>query len=613
MIVKFVEDLYTLRGDFVFPQGGVEKTEDGYCYKGDNIAVTTKIYHDEDGVNLRTDCIKNTSDHDVDLRTAFSKFVFHGGEYEVYSQYSEWTTESIGQWQPLLSEVSGGNDDVRMNANNNPFVAIYNTQNGHGTAFHILADSTWRYRVKKYYKQTKPRVLQIHVELGINDRDFCKKLAPGEEFVLPTILYYDFTEKRDMAAYKLHRWCNKVYPARSMPVIYNSWLARADLISYDFLADQLAVAKRIGVDYFVVDAGWFGPPKEWYGRVGDWVESKESGLAGRMGELAELVRTEGLKFGLWFEIERAALDSKAYQNNSQYYITEGDNAFVDFSNPAACDYIFDAVASQIRKYGIEFIKFDFNAPITFDRSRHAFLDYFKGYREVIDRLGREFPNLYLENCASGGLRMALTNLRGFDSFWVSDNHSMYEELEIYKNTILRMPCRAIEKWITIQSHQIQGKSYECILMSGDQGFRHVDSLTEPFLRAASVGGPIGISCDLTALSDWVVEVLRDHVAQYKTERDFWANAECHILADTPTVLALQYTDKRYNEIKIYTYAKRAHQNGIILYPVCDENAVYVDEDGNQICGTDIARDGVEILFENKYVVNAYTRTFRKAE
>ena len=46
MIVKFVEDLYALRGDFAFPQGGVEKTEDGYRYVGNDITVTTKIYHD---------------------------------------------------------------------------------------------------------------------------------------------------------------------------------------------------------------------------------------------------------------------------------------------------------------------------------------------------------------------------------------------------------------------------------------------------------------------------------------------------------------------------------------------------------------------------------------
>ena len=53
------------------------------------------------------------------------------------------------------------------------------------------------------------------------------------------------------------------------------------------------------------------------------------------------------------------------------------------------------------------------------------------------------------------------------------------------------------------------------------------------------------------------------------------------------------------------------QNGIIVYPVCDEKAVYVDEEGNRVSGAEIARDGTELLFENKYVVNAYTKAFKK--
>ena len=75
-----------------------EKTEDGYRYVGDGMTVTTKLYHDGDGINLRKDVIRNTSDCDIDVREALSKFVFHGGEYEVYSQYSEWISESNGQW-----------------------------------------------------------------------------------------------------------------------------------------------------------------------------------------------------------------------------------------------------------------------------------------------------------------------------------------------------------------------------------------------------------------------------------------------------------------------------------------------------------------------------------
>ena len=34
------------------------------------------------------------------------------------------------------------------------------------------------------------------------------------------------------------------------------------------------------------------------------------------------------------------------------------------------------------------------------------------------------PHVIFENCASGGLRMSLSSLEGFDSFWISDNHSL---------------------------------------------------------------------------------------------------------------------------------------------------------------------------------------------
>ena len=60
--------------------------------------------------------------------------------------------------------------------------------------------------------------------------------------------------------------------------------------------------------------------------------------------------------------------------------------------------------------------------------------------------------------------MALGNLQGFDSFWMSDNHSLYAQLEIFKNSICRLPCRALERWITIQSLDcIKGRSREQIL------------------------------------------------------------------------------------------------------------------------------------------------------
>ena len=613
MNVKTISDLFLLCGDFSLPTGEVELTDDGYRYVGEGYTATTTLKQHDSGVIRRCDCIQNTTDHDISLRAALSKFVYNGGEYEVYTQYSEWCNESIGAWQPLVSEVGASNEDLRMNSGSTPFVAIYNVQTGRGTAFHILADSTWRIRVKKAFWQAPIKQKNIVVELGINDRDFDYTLKAGETLKLPEILFYEFRNKLDMDAYKLHRYCNDVYPARSLPLVYNSWLSRGDVISYELLSDQLEAAKGLGVEYFVIDAGWFGAPGEWYGSVGDWEECTDCSMMGRMKEFADRVRAEGLRFGLWFEVERAATTAKAVANHPEHYITEGGNCFIDFSSEAACDYIYGIVSAQIENYGIEYIKFDFNAPISFDRNRHAFLDYFNGYRKFMNRLRAAYPSLYCESCASGGLRMALANLQSFDSFWMSDNHSLYAQLEIFKNTMIRMPCRALEHWLTIQSLDcIKGRTREKILSSGDAGWRHVEAVFDGFLKAASVGGPIGLCCDVTAFSETLRETVRGHFDQYKAEREFWMQAECRILSDTPTVLALQFNDKQFDTVKVFAFTKNSHQRSITVYPVLDESHTYCNNEGAATDGATIATEGFDFDIETNNLFDGYTLEWKKS-
>ena len=88
------------------------------------------------------------------------------------------------------------------------------------------------------------------------------------------------------------------------------------------------------------------------------------------------------------------------------------------------------------------------------------------------------------------------------------------------------------------------------------------------------GGPIGISCNLTKLSDSFKAVLKEKFDLFKAERDFWAESECHILCDTDTMLVLQFNDEDYNEIKIFSFVDNAMQNEITVYPVLDGTAEY---------------------------------------
>lgn len=595
--IKTAHDIIALCGDFPLPQGAVEIQENRAVFQNDTVKVVSVFLPQEYGFTQRTDTVENVSGKPICIRTALSRFCLNGGEYQVYTQYSQWTEESRGAWQPLHTAIGGRNSDARSNTSAAPFFAVFNEQTGRGLAFHIMADCMWQFEVRKHFVSGGRK--HVRIEAGMENSNMAITLQPGEALTLPKILYYEFTNREDMEAYRLHRYCKKRYRPKAFPVVYNTWMSNFDRVTLEGLTEQLMEAKALGVEYFVMDAGWFGAPNAWFGSVGDWEETQESGLMGQMTVLADRVRAQGLKFGLWFEIERASVKSKAVNANPQYYIFQNQNAFVDFGNPEACEYVFQVLAKHIRHYGIEYIKFDFNATLTYDNDQTAMRKYMEGYQTFINRLGAEFPQVYLLNCASGGMRMSLSSLQGFDSFWISDNHSLYTQLEVFKNTLIRMPSRALETWISIRSIEkfkpVYGGDYtEKIIMSGDASWGNLEVIPEDFLYASAVGAPVGISCDLTKLSAHTKQKLQEFIAQFKADREFWLDSECHILCDTPKMLVLQFCDENYARLKIVVYARNPDQNAVTVYPVCTPGCVYTHTDGTQYSSEELNADGIEV-------------------
>ncbi len=599
--IDHVSKIVTLLGDFPTPTGAVEISENTATYQNETVQVTSRYESHPTGIVRRTDAVKNISARPITLYTALSCFHLNGGEYRVYTQYSQWTHESQGHWQDLVTSIGGCNSDVRSNTTAAPFFALFNCQTGRGLAFHILGDGMWKYEVRKQFRDAG--IKHVQVELGLDNSNLALVLQPGESFTLPQILFYEFQNTVDMEAYRLHRFCKDFYRPKAFPMVYNTWMSNFDRVSLDGLTQQLMVAKELGLEYFVMDAGWFGAPNAWFDSVGDWEEAQDTSLCGQLLELANRIRQQGLKFGLWFEIDRASLKSKAFQEHPNYYRIQNNNAFIDFANEAARNYAFDILAKHIRHYGIEYIKFDFNAPLTSDDDHAAFTRYMTGYKAFIRRLNKEFPGVYLENCASGGMRMSLSNLEGFDSFWISDNHSLYTQLDIFKNTLIRMPSRALETWISIRSIEkfdpvYNGDFTEKIIVSGDSGWGHLEVIPESFLYACAVGAPIGISCDLTRLSANTRQKLSELISQVKADRQFWLHSECHILCDTPSMLVLQFCDEDYRHLKLYVYSKMFAQNAVTVYPICAPNQTYTHNDGTVYTTEALTSDGIEIPVKN---------------
>ncbi len=596
MIINDIKDIVSVYGNFAPLQGAPEKTEEGFYFKGEKIEFISEIKRHPSGVISRRDRLVNISAEPVTITSAASRFIFNGGEHEVYTQHSEWTCESEGLWTPLNQEIGATGTGARFNDGAVPFVCLWNLQTQRGYAFHIMAKSMWKYRVYKLFEQQVRK--DIAVELGFDDRDLNYSLAPEEILELPEILYYPIKNKVDLDAYKLHRYCNDIYPQKAFPIIYNTWMSKFDVFSFEELSQQLEKAKYIGADTFVIDAGWFGLPITWFDNVGLWKEHPKA-LDMRLEEFANKVHSEGLKLGLWFEIERAGKNSDIVKEYPQHYIKEGEQYFINFAKKETCDYIYDMLVYNIRKYKVDHIKFDFNAYYTYDRDRTAFIDYFRGYEYFIGKIYSEFPEIYIENCASGGMRMAMATLPLSSGFWMSDNHSLYTQLRIYKDTVKRMSSRAIKRYLTVRSHEGFKPVYgtleptEKIIMSGDNCWDYLEVVNKDYMLYSVVGAPIGISCDLKQLSQSTLDTIREFIVSYKEDEEFWKNSECHLLTDTESMTVLQFNDRNFKKIKVYTYVNFPHQHNITLYPVCDKEKTYT-VNGQEISGSDLWEEGYNV-------------------
>lgn len=590
-------DVWNLSGNFGKYTANTLRSEN------DTLKIEASCTEDKSRVFHCIGALRNISQSPITVNCLQTKFHLGNGEFEVYTQYNGWQNENTGAWQPLVSEAVVSSRSIRASYGAAPFMAIRNKQTGRGVIFHLLADYAWTIRVKMI--PLDGELAEAVVEIGVNCENFSLRLEPNEVTATPEVLFYEFKNTTDLDCAKLHTFCLSNYPRKQMPVIYNTWLANFDGINPDFICSQIPKAAAIGCEYFVIDAGWFGKGSDWYSSRGDWRENENGKLQGKLFDISEKVRQHGLKFGLWFEIESASKNADALKAHPEDYFTPNGNLyFLDFSKEYARRRILDILTENIEKYHIEFIKFDFNQDVDYDTETSAYIHYYRGYEVFLKELKSRYPHIYLENCASGGMRVDLKNATQFDSFWLSDNQSPYEGMQIFKEGIKRLPPQCIEKWAVLTSFENFFPSYvgtekEKILSTHDATWDGVVGVHESFLKGFLSGSPIGISCDLTRLSESLLQTLSEHIAAFKKERAFWENAVCHILADTKKILVLQFETDKKSKILVFSY--KTMQNSLTVYPKVDACQTYLIEN-EVVSGKDISENGVELSVSGNYRV-----------
>lgn len=314
-------------------------------------------------------------------------------------------------------------------------------------------------------------------------------------------------------------------------VTYNTWFAYGTRINEDEMVAEIDRAAALGVELFVLDAGWYVGAGEtgdfdFDAGLGSWTADPDrfpSGLA----SLADYAHGVGMKFGLWIEPERVSLatvDQPGLARES-WLATRADdygsgrNAQICLVGPAARRWVMGQLVALIDSVHPDYLKWDNNFWINCDRAGHGHgpadgnMAHVQALYGILDELRRSYPDLLIENVSGGGARLDFGMMAYTDAAWMDDRTSPASHVRhnLEGLTFAFPPAYLLSFLIDADSEPIAG------------------AVDLPLLTRSRTAGVFGLTYDTDLLDDGTAELLRQEIAQYKTYRDIITQSNATLL------------------------------------------------------------------------------------
>lgn len=188
------------------------------------------------------------------------------------------------------------------------------------------------------------------------------------------------------------------------------------------LIPLIDAAADAGCKYFCIDCGWYADGLWWDG-VGEWLPSKAR-FPGGIEEPLNYIREKDMIPGLWLELEVMGINCQLakkvpadwfFQRYGRPVVDEGRYQ-LDYRNPEVINYANNVIKRLVEEYGVGYIKMDYNinaGPGTekdADSVGDGLLQHNRAYLRWLDGIFEKYPDLIIENCGSGGMRMVYSLL-----------------------------------------------------------------------------------------------------------------------------------------------------------------------------------------------------------
>ena len=311
-----------------------------------------------------------------------------------------------------------------------------------------------------------------HVYAGIDPLSSEYVLEPKEVFETPHLALAYSHDGMGGVSRIFHSWARKEgmlhRGMKTGDILLNSWEGIYLDITEEKIIKMMDDIAAFGGELFVMDDGWFGdkyPRKKDDSSLGDWVVDKNK-LPNGIKALTDAARQRKIKFGIWIEPEMTNTTSELYEQHPDWVLQTkgrqlklgrgGTQIVLDMANPKVQDFVFKVVDDLMTHYPeISYIKWDANASIQNygslylpkSKQNNLSIEYHRGLIKTLKRIREKYPDLVIQDCASGGGRANYGLLPYFDEFWVSDNTDALQRVYIQYGTSLFFPANAMAQHI----------------------------------------------------------------------------------------------------------------------------------------------------------------------
>ena len=216
--------------------------------------------------------------------------------------------------------------------------------------------------------------------------------------------------------------------------------------------------------------------------------------------------------GLWLEIEVMGIHCRLAQEvpDDWFFVRHGKRVYdrsryqLDFRNPQVRAYADSVIDRLVTEYGVGYIKMDYNiepgigTELSADSFGDGLLSHERAYLGWLDGIFERYPNLIIENCSSGGLRMDYAMLRRHSIQSTSDQ----EDYRHYASIAANAPTALAPEQAAVWSYPLaEGDAEETV-------FNMVNAM---LLRIHQSG-------NLSALSPERAKLVSEGIACYKEIR-----------------------------------------------------------------------------------------------